>query len=687
MSSTSPAPVYPDLSGYGNYGSTGATPSAPTPVSPVPGSDIGANAGSINSSTPTTAAATTASSNQPTMGGKAIMPTSQIEMTVSCRNLLNKDILSKSDPYCLVLMKDSWQEKFFELGRTETIQDSLSPEWVKKFIIDYNFEIVQRIRFEVWDLDPDGKDFLGYHETTLAEIVSFASRQYVRPLLGMPEKKNGGEIIIVTEELSSCKQIVQLQFGAEDLPRAFCGIFRPDPFLVISRSNEDGTFSVVIKSEPVRSSRAPVWMPTTMRVRTLCNGDYERTIKIDCYDSRSSGKHILLGSCFTSLRELITDEHRTVTGPQSLGQNLISMSSGKKFSLQPPRDPSSPFPGAKNSTASRRHSRSKSQVEGVVQGTKTKPPSGTSLQPMLGCLILKDITVTEEITFIDYIKSGTQMHFAVAIDFTASNGPPRDPHSLHFLDTFGGKPNPYEIALRAVGEIIQQYDSAGMFPAFGFGAKLPPNGEVSHQFSLNGNHSHPYCSSISEILTHYRNCLATVTLYGPTNFSLVIHNTAQIASKFQDGKHYFILLIITDGIISDMHHTKNALIDASGLPISIIIVGVGNADFAAMDELDSDDIRLSVDGRYAERDIVQFVPLNKFLSRSGPYIRSQAELAREVLAEIPDQMTGQLQSTVRRHVNSNSLLLHRLHEVERLHAQSDAKQSSQEALALTRSAI
>ena len=46
-------------------------------------------------------------------------------------------------------MKDPWQEKFFELGRTETIQDSLAPEWVKKFIMDYNFEIVQRIRFEV----------------------------------------------------------------------------------------------------------------------------------------------------------------------------------------------------------------------------------------------------------------------------------------------------------------------------------------------------------------------------------------------------------------------------------------------------------------------------------------------------------------------------------------------------------
>ena len=38
-----------------------------------------------------------------------------------------------------------------------------------------------------------------------------------------------------------------------------------------------------------------------------------------------------------------------------------------------------------------------------------------------------------------------------------------------------------------------------------------------------------------------------------------------------------------------MMDTKLALINASRLPMSVIIVGVGGADFSAMDELDSDD--------------------------------------------------------------------------------------------------
>jgi len=35
-------------------------------------------------------------------------------------------------------------------------------------------------------------------------------------------------------------------------------------------------------------------------------------------------------------------------------------------------------------------------------------------------------------TFIDYIQSGIQINVAIAIDFTASNGPSNNPSSLHY---------------------------------------------------------------------------------------------------------------------------------------------------------------------------------------------------------------------------------------------------------------
>lgn len=50
----------------------------------------------------------------------------------------------------------------------------------------------------------------------------------------------------------------------------------------------------------------------------------------------------------------------------------------------------------------------------------------------------------------------------------------------------------------------------------------------------------------------------------------------------RDGSNYFVLLIITDGAITDMNQTIEAIYRASALPMSIIIVGVGDADFSGM---------------------------------------------------------------------------------------------------------
>ena len=74
------------------------------------------------------------------------------------------------------------------------------------------------------------------------------------------------------------------------------------------------------------------------------------------------------------------------------------------------------------------------------------------------------------------------------------------------------------------------------------------------------------------------------------------------------------------------------LVESSYLPISVIIIGIGNADFSNMDVLDADDEPLfDQSGRKADRDLVQFVPFKKY-SYNGQL------LAQEVLEEIPRQV-------------------------------------------------
>ena len=56
----------------------------------------------------------------------------------------------------------------------------------------------------------------------------------------------------------------------------------------------------------------------------------------------------------------------------------------------------------------------------------------------------------------------------VAIDFTGSNGTPSSPSSLHYRDP-RGLPNQYQLAIQAVGNVLEYYDSDRVFPMFGFG--------------------------------------------------------------------------------------------------------------------------------------------------------------------------------------------------------------------------
>lgn len=116
---------------------------------------------------------------------------------------------------------------------------------------------------------------------------------------------------------------------------------------------------------------------------------------------------------------------------------------------------------------------------------------------------------------------------------------------------------------------------------------------------------------VEGIMSAYTSTLYSVTLAGPTLFGPIINKAAEIAShSLQYGNNkYFVLLIITvrdqisehfefwrlsslyhspehflqDGVLTDIQETKDSIVRASDLPLSILIVGVGNADFKQME--------------------------------------------------------------------------------------------------------
>lgn len=175
----------------------------------------------------------------------------------------------------------------------------------------------------------------------------------------------------------------------------------------------------------------------------------------------------------------------------------------------------------------------------------------------------------------------------------------------------------------------------------------------------NGHPSNPYCEGVEGVMQAYQRTLSTVQLYGPTNFAPVVNHVARLVTSssttrdFFDYAHSSAVFLqncqwnqdpsrsqLLHSAHSDwwshhryasnlrshcsgktspspvrywfqctVSHSEFYSFQASSLPISIIIVGIGDADFEAMNVLDGDDVRLSSRGRYAERDIVQVFEL------------------------------------------------------------------------------
>uniref|UniRef100_A0A665VZD6 Copine-3 n=2 Tax=Echeneis naucrates TaxID=173247 RepID=A0A665VZD6_ECHNA len=510
----------------------------------------------------------------------------KVELTISCENLMDMDVFSKSDPLCAMYIRSSGSQ-WYEFGRTEMILNCLNPKFAKKFVIDYYFEMVQSLKFCVYDIDNDtydlgDDDFLGELECTLGQIVS--SKQITRGLLLKDKRPAGrGTITICAEEITDTR-VAEFEVSGRRLDKKF--LWWSDPFLEFYKQTETG-WQLAHRTEVVYNNLNPTWRPFRISLRSLCGGDVENPIKVDCYDHRVNGSHDLIGTFKSTLAELQTGTHISPAEFECINANKL-----KKKNY-------------KNS----------------------------------GVLCIKRCQVVKEYSFLDYIMGGCQINFTIAIDFTGSNGDPKSPHSLHYINPEGY--NEYLTAIWAVGNVIQDYDSNKMFPVFGFGAQVPPSWQVSHEFPINFNPANPFCSGIEGVVQAYQQCLPLLKLWGPTNFSPVIRHVACFARQaLQQSRasQYYVLLIITDGVITDMDQTCSAIVEASRLPMSIIIVGVGGEDFSAMEFLDSDDKLLrSPNGDVASRDIVQFVPFRDFQGNS-------MALTQSVLAELPDQVASYFNS-------------------------------------------
>ncbi|CAG8512474.1 11886_t:CDS:10 [Ambispora gerdemannii] len=515
---------------------------------------------------------------------------SQVELKLSCKNLPDLDYFSKSDPQVVLFVQDlNTQQWVDSRQKTEVVMNNLNPKFVTSFVLDYHFEMLQKLRFTVVDVDKhDNSDwkvqeYVGSFETDLGSIVGSPYNRVIGKLIDSNHPdKNRGSIVIFGEEVSITKRIVNLQFQAHNvIKKSIFSSSKPKIFFVVGRANEDGTYSPVYKSG--LTSPSLFWPVFSIKESLLCNGDQDRGLEILIKKQKENGNHRLLAKSTVTLREL-----------------LSTTTNNKPFQL--------------------------SRINASGEPEKEKSSKNQSYIRVIQC------SVQEEPSFLDYIGGGTEINLVVGIDFTQSNGSPHDIKSLHYIDERGE--NDYQKTIRSVGAILQAYDHDKKIPVYGFGGKF--GGVLSHAYPLNGDFKNPEVKGVEGILAAYLQTINNVELYGPTNFSPIIKQTADtVRQNLASGRDnvYYILLIITD-----MDTTVRTIVEASSLPFSIVIVGVGNANFTAMHDLDADYTALEANNKKAERDIVQFVAMREFESAASHHL-----LPKAVLEEIPDQIMSYMQ--------------------------------------------
>lgn len=131
-----------------------------------------------------------------------------------------------------------------------------------------------------------------------------------------------------------------------------------------------------------------------------------------------------------------------------------------------------------------------------------------------------------------------------------------------------------------LGATLSEFDEDNRIPSYGFGCSRTHDNAV---FSLRPRDE--ACYGFEDVLACYRACAPPVTaLAGPTSFAPLIRHAMSIVAR--EGQ-YHVLLIVADGQVtrpSDLPanqlseqeaETISAIVDASKLPLSIVMIGVG----------------------------------------------------------------------------------------------------------------
>jgi E3 ubiquitin-protein ligase RGLG len=126
------------------------------------------------------------------------------------------------------------------------------------------------------------------------------------------------------------------------------------------------------------------------------------------------------------------------------------------------------------------------------------------------------------------------------------------------------------------------------------------------------------------VLEAYSDVVRRVSLSGPSSLAPIVKKAVDIVRQT---RKYHILVIVTDGQITEESASVEAIVDASNVPLSIVAVGVGDGPWNTLQKFDRCIPRRRFDN-------FRFVDYHRVTAKTK---NPDLAFALQALMEIPDQ--------------------------------------------------
>lgn len=545
-------------------------------------------------------------------------------LLLEARDLPSLGKIGKPDVYAQVSVssnEDSESRQWRDIAKTETLYTNENPRWTKNIMVEYHSQMTTVLRFRIFHRVKKGLmesrapnfDLLGEAQCTVAHIFldeHFRWECNIRSELQPQVEREGSRLVNQSTPQTVPKLIIRWEEHKGDLQETLKLLFSVNnvskcrrPFYVLSRLGYcEHDYAPVIYSEVLEKYHRDKGKYFDFKVieRTVSkvvNHDLRRQLKVEIFDFDPNGYHSYCGFVKFSLASV--QKRLEDTGVAAIYEIVKENKEGQKTSV--------------------------------------------------GNLWVRRCEIHRPYSFPDYIGAGVRIQTVVSIDLSNSNGNPSDPNSLHYNNSHA--PNEYVTAMRQVGDTLQAYSTRTFIPTYGFGAVLQRSKiETCHCFPLSLDSNRPLCRDAEHVVQTYYHALRSIGPFQPCLYvPMLEHILGQVQARgaaATTGLTYTVLFLYTDGEFEDLDKVSDLVCAAADLPLSIVIIGIGNSHFVKLDKLNGSERRLcSSDGTPCSRDIITFF-------RMHDYRFNVAALQKQILDVIPDQLFSYMR---RRNLNPNDV--------------------------------